>query len=525
MSSPEDLRRDHLRSDDVWSGDVRSDDVRSDDLRRRSTPFEMTSAELRAAGHALVDAIAEHLRALPGLPVSPNETPSSIRRLLPRDELPEQGVPAGELLDEASRLLFEHSLFNGHPRFFGYITSSAAPAGALADLLAASVNPNVGGWQLSPMASEIEGQCVRWIADLLGFPRGGGLLVSGGNMANFVAFLAARRAAGGEELRRRGTRALPELVAYGSAETHTWFEKAADLFGLGTESLRWIPVDDRQRMSVPALRAAIAEDRAAGRRPFLIVGNAGTVSTGAVDPLVEIAELARAEELWLHLDGAYGAFAALAEGAPADLVDGIPLADSIAVDPHKWLYAPLEAGCVLVRDREALRDTFSYTPPYYRFTGEDEPRDNYYELGMQNSRGFRALKVWLAIRQAGRRGYASSIAQDVALARALHRAADGHPELEARTCNLSITTFRYVPPGIDSADESAREELNAINEELLAVLRESGELFLSNAVVDGDFLLRACVVNFRTALGDVEAVPEIVCRHGRTVAERHRSLA
>jgi glutamate/tyrosine decarboxylase-like PLP-dependent enzyme len=342
-------------------------------------------------------------------------------------------------------------------------------------------------------------------------------------MANFVGFVAARRAAGGDELRRRGIRALPELIAYGSAETHTWFEKAADLFGLGTDNLRWIPVDDRQRLRVDALRATIAEDRAAGRVPFLVVGTAGTVSTGAIDPLVELASLAREQGLWFHVDGAYGAFAALADEAPDDLRRGLGLADSIAVDPHKWLYAPLEAGCVLVRDRESLRDAFSYMPPYYRFTGEEEPRDNYYELGMQNSRGFRALKVWLVLRQAGRRGYSRTIGQDIALAAQLLRAANEHPELETRTHNLSITTFRYVPPGVDPRDEGVRELLNAINEELLAVLRASGEVFLSNAMVGGDFLLRACVVNFRTTLSDVEQVPEIVCRHGREVAARHGS--
>jgi aromatic-L-amino-acid/L-tryptophan decarboxylase len=506
----------HLRDEarDQLSAD------RRDDLQERGSPFEMDARSFREAGHALVEAVAGFLESLPARPVSPDESPSELRRLLPADALPEEGRPVADLLAEASRLLFDHSTFNGHPRFMGYVTSSAAPSGALADLLAAAVNPNVGGWQLAPMATEIEGQCVRWIADLLGFPRGGGLLVSGGNMANFVGFLAARRAAGGDPVRRRGVRACPELVAYGSVETHTWFQKAADLFGLGSDNLRWIAVDERQRMRMDALRDAVAADRAAGRQPFLVVGTAGTVSTGAVDPLVELAAYAREERLWLHVDGAYGGFAALAEDAPADLREGLGLADSIAIDPHKWLYAPIEAGCVLVRDREALRDTFSYTPAYYRFTGEDEPRENYYELGPQNSRGFRALKVWLAIRQAGRAGYARSISQDIALARALHRAAAAHPELEARTCNLSIATFRYVPPGVSADDPAARGALNELNEELLAVVRQSGEVFLSNAMVNDEFLLRACVVNFRTTLADVEAVPEIVCRHGRELAAR-----
>ncbi len=486
----------------------------------REAPLEMTPAAFREAGHRAVEAVAAWLETLRERPVTRDETPSSLRGLLPQ-ALPLEGTPASELLAQAAPLLFDHSLYNGHPRFFGYITSSAAPIGALADLLAAAVNPNVGGWQLSPIASEIEGQSVRWIAELLGLPPGTeGLLVSGGNMANCLCFLAARRAKCGPELREQGVDA--KRLVYASSETHTWIHKAADLFGHGTASIRFVPVRDDLTMDVEALVRMIGEDRRAGARPFLLVGNAGTVSTGAVDPLPQLAVIAREHDVWFHVDGAYGAPAVLCQAAPAELA-ALAQADSVAVDPHKWLYAPLEAGCALVRHPGALRDTFSYSPPYYRFDGEEQdPRVNYFELGLQNSRGFRAFKVWLALRQAGRDGYRQMIGEDIRLAGELHRRVGQEPRLEVWTLGLSIATFRYLPQDLRAGGEAfarhGREAvegyLNELNEELLHRLKTGGELFLSNAVVRGTFLLRACIVNFRTTQSDVEAVPGIVVREG-----------
>ncbi|MCG6923788.1 MAG: aspartate aminotransferase family protein, partial [Acidobacteria bacterium] len=308
------------------------------DLTHRAAPVEMTPESFREAGHRLVDEIASFLDSLPRRPVARDESPRDVRSLLP-PALPETGTDAATLLAETAPLVFDHSAFNGHPRFFGYITSSAAPIGALADLLAASVNPNVGAWPLSPVASEIEAQSVRWIAELLAMPAGTeGLLVSGGNMANFACFLAARRARGGEALREEGLpRDSGRLLVYASTETHTWIQKAADLFGHGTECIRWVPVRPDLTMDVEALLGRLDEDRAEGHRPFLLVGNAGTVSTGAVDPLPRLAAIARENDLWFHVDGAYGALAVLSEEAPGDLA-GLAEADSVAMDPHKWLY-------------------------------------------------------------------------------------------------------------------------------------------------------------------------------------------
>ncbi len=482
----------------------------------RAAPVALPPEAFRKAGHDLVDTIADFLASLPDRPVVPDASPEALRAVLGAEGgLPEGGTDASVVLRDAARLLMDHSLLNGHPRFFGYITASPAPIGMLGDLLAAAVNPNVGAWRLSPMASEIEGQAVRWIAELLGYPQGSeGLFVSGGNMANMVGFLAARAAAV-PEIRTEGVEGAGggRLRVYASEEAHTWLQKAADLGGLGTNAIRWIPTAPDQRLETRALRAALESDRAAGNRPLMVVGTAGTVSTGAVDPLFEIAALCREFGAWFHVDGAYGALAAAVPGTPRDL-EAIALADSLAVDPHKWLYAPLEAGCVLVREPGRLAAAFSYSPAYYHF---DQGPVNYMAMGPQNSRGFRGLKVWLALRQAGRAGYVQMLGDDIRLSRELHARVQAHPELEAVTQGLSINTFRFVPGGLDPEGDDAAGYLDRLNEALLERVQRSGEAFVSNAVVQGRYLLRACIVNFRTDASDVAALPEIVARLGREV--------
>jgi glutamate/tyrosine decarboxylase-like PLP-dependent enzyme len=495
-------------------------------LRHRRAPLEMDPGEFRTIGHQLVDQIADRLAAIPAGLVAPDESPAAVRQALGSERtLPLAGSDAGALVSEATALLFDHSLFNAHPRFLGYITSSPAPIGMFGDFLAAALNQNAGAWQLAPLATEIERQTVRWVAELIGFPVDcGGLLVSGGNMANFVCFIAARATRAPWDTRKLGTAADGQrLVMYASTETHTWIQKAADLSGLGTDAIRWIPTTGDQRMDVAALRAQIEQDRAAGHQPFLVVGNAGSVSTGAVDALPQLAAICREHGLWFHVDGAYGALAANAAGAPADL-RGLCDADSVAVDPHKWLYAPLEAGCVLVRDAAHLRHAFSYHPAYYHF---DDQVVNFFDYGPQNSRGFRALKVWLAIRQVGRAGYLQMIGDDMRLARHLRQLMTRHAEFEAVTTHLSITTFRYVPLDLRSrtGTEAVEQYLNELNQQLLSALEKNGEAFLSNAVVGGRFLLRACIVNFHTTLGDVEGLPPLLSRLGKEVDGALRATA
>jgi aromatic-L-amino-acid decarboxylase len=477
----------------------------------RVAPLAMGSGEFRVLGHQLIDRIAAFLDALPGRPVTPAESPSEVREALRADRsLPQQGEAPAELLSHAADLLFEHSLLNGHPRFWGYITSSAAPIGALGELLSAAVNPNVGAWPLSPMASEIEAQTIRWIAEMLGYsPNWGGLFVSGGNMANLVCFLAARKAKAGRDVRKEGLRDA-RLRVYCSSETHTWVQKAADISGLGTDAIRWIATNDRMQIDTTALRQQIADDLKAGEQPFLVVGTAGTVATGAIDPLPELAAICRDLNLWFHVDGAYGGFASILPDAPAELA-GLLEADSVAVDPHKWLYAPLEAGCALVRSRDNLRNAFAYHPPYYHFGTEAV---NYFDLGPQNSRGFRALKVWIAIQQAGRDGYVRMISDDIRLAVTLFEQIAHFPELEALTQSLSITTFRFVPTDLHSGGEEVENYLDELNRELLTRLQSTGEAYLSNAVIGRKFALRVCIVNFRTSLADVEALLLLVVRLG-----------
>src|SRR5215467_1739756 len=482
----------------------------------RQAPLAMDAATFRSLGHRLVDQVAGLLESVPLGPVTRDESPSAVREALHlTGPLPESGMDPGLLLDETAQLLFAHSLLNGHPRFFGYITAPPAPIGILGDFLAAALNPNVGAWTLSPAATEIESQTVQWIASLIGYPVNcGGLLVSGGNMANLVCFLAARAAKAGWDIREHGVSrdSGRRLRVYGSIETHTWIQKAADISGLGTASIRWIGTDDKLRMDVASLRQQIEADTAAGDVPCLVVGTAGSVSTGAVDHLPEISALCKEYGVWFHVDGAYGGFAAAVPEAPDDL-HGLSLADSVAVDPHKWLYAPLEAGCALVRDPEMLRAAFAYHPPYYHF---EERATNYVDYGPQNSRGFRALKVWLALRQVGAAGYRKMIGDDIRLSQIMAGEIRRHAELEYMTQELSITTFRYVPFDLRPKLQEPQVEsyLDALNLEILERLQRGGETFLSNALVGGRYVLRACIVNFHTSEADVKAVPAIVARIG-----------
>lgn len=485
----------------------------------RQAPISLSGEEFRRLGHQLVDELAAFIDSIPRRPVTAVESPSAVQAVLPDDAMPEIGGEPSALLSQACELMFQHSLLNGHPRFAGYVTAPAAPLATLAELLASNVNPNLGAWILSPIATEIERQTIRWIADLVGYPRGcGGLLVSGGNMANFVGFLVARRAKADWPVREQGLAAAQSkrLRLYASPETHTWLHKAADLFGLGTDAIHWVATRTDQTMDADALRAAIKADLAQGEQPFLVIGTAGTVSTGAVDPISALRRLCDEFGLWLHLDGAYGAFAAAADNCPEESRN-LALADSVAMDPHKWLYMPLEAGCVLVKDPQLMRDTFSYRPPYYKLDEVGgEPPLNYVDYSPQNSRGFRALKIWLSLRHMGRQGYAQMIGDDMRLAQRMFELAQQHPELDAASCHLSITCFRYRPPRLHSAAGVETDAyLNRLNEQLLTRLQESGLAFVSNAVIESRYLLRACIVNFRTDEADVQAILDTVVELGR----------
>ncbi|WP_242094276.1 pyridoxal phosphate-dependent decarboxylase family protein [Aestuariivivens sediminicola] len=484
-------------------------------IKNRVNSIEINKDEFRKIGYQLIDDISEFISTINENPVTFNKSPSELQSLLGNTSLPEYGRPAAELITRATDLLLHNSLFNGHPKFLGYITSSASPIGALADLLAASVNPNVGAHILSPMATEIEKQTVQWLAEFIGVsPNYGGILVSGGNMANFTALLAARTAKAPKSIKENGLSNInKKLSVYCSKTTHTWIEKAAILFGLGLKSIRWIETDSSNKMNNQVLEKTIINDIANGYNPVMVIGTAGDVSTGVVDDLKGISAICKAYNLWFHIDGAYGAPAAVVPKYK-EVFEGLSEADSIALDPHKWLYSPLEAGCTLVKDPKYLIDTYSSHPEYYNFsTSKNEVAQNFYEYGLQNSRGFRALKVWLSLQHEGRNGYEKLISEDIELSELLYELADKHPQLDAVSQNLSITTFRYNPLN----QKADNDYLNKLNEALLNELQTGGKLFLSNAIVNGMYCLRACIVNFRTSKKDIEEIIDITVKAGNRV--------
>lgn len=493
----------------------------------RRAALQISEEDFQKAGYYLVNRLAEFYNTIAGNSVTPGETPSQVRAILGNDKLPENGSSVHAIFERAADLLMKHSLLNGHPKFFGYITSSPAPIGALADMLAAAINPNVGANILSPMATAIEKQTIKWLAEFIGVSNSyGGILVSGGNMANLTAFLAARTAKAPKNLKEEGLAKIDsEMVFYCSKATHTWIEKAAVLFGHGTKAIRWIAVKSDNRMDTGALLLQIEKDIADGKRPFLVIANAGDVSTGVVDDLSEIASICKQFDLWFHIDGAYGVPAAAVPHYKS-MFAGIGEADSIALDPHKWLYAPLEAGCTLVKNPQHLPDTYSSHPVYYNFDGNsEEPSLNYYEYGFQNSRGFRALKVWMALQQVGRNGYVEMINEDIELSKFLFAEAQKHAELEAVTQNLSIATLRYIPLNNNSSEEMTGEYINSINEKLLNKLQQGGKVFLSNAIVSGKYCLRACIVNFRTSKRDITEVIDIIVKAGRDVCKEAKVIS
>ncbi|MEP6751083.1 MAG: pyridoxal-dependent decarboxylase [Bacteroidota bacterium] len=484
--------------------------------QNRISAVAMSKEEFASIGHQLIDTLANFIDTISEKKVTTGESSVQLQQLLGNVSLPENGTDANIILSRATDLLINHSLFNGHPNFLGYITSSPAPIGALADLLAAVINPNVGANVLSPMATEIEKQTIQWLAEFIGVPGYDGILVSGGNMANFTAFLAARTVKAPKNIKEDGLPgAAQKLLVYCPKTTHTWIEKAAVLSGLGSNAIRWIETDNANKMNNEILEQTIREDKKNGCQPMMVIGTAGDVSTGAVDDLTGIAVICKKYDLWFHIDGAYGIPAAVIPELKL-LFAGIEEADSIALDPHKWLYSPLEAGCTLVKNPHHLIETYSSHPVYYNFdTKEGSPTRNYYEYGFQNSRGFKALKVWFALQQAGRQGYIKMIGDDIELSKLLFNLAEQHPELQAVTQSLSITTLRYVPENYGDGQEDNEVYLNKLNELLLNKMQQDGNIFLSNAVVRGKYCLRGCIVNFRTSAKNIAAMIETIVVEGR----------
>jgi aromatic-L-amino-acid/L-tryptophan decarboxylase len=478
-------------------------------------PLAIDPETFRRLAHRAADLVADHLARIRERPVFAPMTPAERATLL-EHPLPETGVTPEALLALVERDVLSHPMGNGHPRFFGWVNSPPAPIGIVADFLAAALDPSCAGGDHA--AIYLERAAVRWLMELVGFPVEGsmGLLVSGGSMASLTCLAAARHraaAADGWDVRAQGIRgARAPLVLYLSEEGHSCIRKAAEVLGLGQDGVSTVPVDGDLRMDVSALRQAVARDRAAGRRPFCVAASAGTVNTGAIDPLDQIAGLCRAEGLWLHVDGAYGAIGA-ADPTLAARYAGIERADSVALDPHKWLSVPVECGCALVRDGQLLRDTWSLVPPYLR-TDEGKGFGGlpwYSEYGFQQTRGFRALKLWMTLQHLGRQGVATLVSRHVALARRLAAAADQAPDLERLAdVELSVVCFRYWPARWAGGDG----RLDALNKALVERVQADGRVFLTGTTLRKRFALRACVLHYGTTEADVDYLVDTVRETG-----------
>ena len=399
----------------------------------------------RSAAHELVDDVADHLAELPSRPVW-QPLPEPLRRRLLDMPLPEQPVALDELAATASREVLPHAMGNGHPAFFGWVNPPPSLAGVMTSLAAAAMNPSVVSGDHADV--HLERAVVRWLAELVGFPHepGAGLLTSGGSAATIICLAGARSralAAVGHDVRRDGLVGAPQLVAYVPAEAHSCVRRALELLGLGSGAISEVPLVGG-RLDERVLREAIAADRESGALPALLVGSAGTVNTGAIDPLAALAEVAAAEGLWFHVDGAYGAFGVL-DPAIAERYRGMERADSLVLDPHKWLGVPVDAGCALFRRGDEVRDAFTLIPPYLR-QDTDAEVGTFAEYGPEQTRPFRALKTWATIAARGRAGIAAQVARANALARELAGLVEREPELElAAEPETSIVAFRAHP--------------------------------------------------------------------------------
>jgi aromatic-L-amino-acid decarboxylase len=424
-------------------------------------------------------------------------------------ELPLEGVPLDRLMEEC-RTLFDLSRHNGHPRFFGYVASPSTPIGAYADLIASALNANITCWRSGPAGTELERLVVRWLGSLIEYDDNAqGLLTSGGSMANMIALLvASRRKLGGDASRKGLWNSGVPLVVYASEEAHMSIAKAADILGLGRDQVHVVACNDRRRMRVDSLRQQIGNDLRDGLRPCCVVASAGTVNTGVVDPLSEIATLAGEFDLWFHVDGAYGAPGIL-DARKKRLFRGLALADSVSLDPHKWLYVPVDAGCLLFRDPNPVKATFSTEDAdYIKVHGHsDEEAFAYWDYGVELSRRFRALKVWLTLSYYGSRRLAEAVSNDISLAAYMGELVFRAEDFELLApVELSICCFRYVPAGWKTSDP----RLDPLNERIMSRVQTGGRAYLSNATVNGCFALRACITNFRTTRSDIELTIETI---------------
>ena len=461
--------------------------------------FDLSSPQRAALGQAALDWVLRYFDQIALPPMYPTVAAGDLQDLV-REPLPREPLDPSDVLAQFARLA-TLGRNNGHPRMFGYVQSSASFAGVVGDFLASALNQNVTSWRSAPSATTVERQVIDWIKSWVGYDAAGaGVLLSGGSAANLAGLAVALRASTSVDINRDGVAALPGRARiYASERVHMSIPKAAALLGLGRESVRTIPVDGDGRMDVRALDQAIASESSAGVHVVCVVANAGEVNAGAIDPLDAIADVCRDRRIWLHVDGSYGGFA-IAGGRAADALRGLARADSLSLDPHKWLFVPLDAGCLIVRDEGQLRRAFSHGASYIDVVA-DRDMSNYafWDVSPELSRRFRALKIWFALKCHGATAIAAAIDDNIGIAEQLAAAIDASGDFERLApVSLSIVCFRYVSASL-AGDDTA---LNDFNRRLMLELQRGGRSYLSNAMLGGTFALRACIVNQRTTPDD-----------------------
>lgn len=493
---------------------------------------DLSPEEFQTLGYRAIDAIATYLREVRDVPVFPGHRPEEVARVF-EEPLPERGQDPADILAEWAEKVLPNATHLGSPRYFGFVNGSGSTIAILAEALAASVNMNVGGWKPAPAATEIERRTLAWLAELIGYaPSCGGLLTSGGMMANFTALHTALRNTAPYDTTPRGlqdaTRTGRFLVYASDHEGHVSLVRAVDLMNLGREALRRVPSHDDFTMDVAALRRMLDEDLARGDAPFCVVAQVGSINVGAIDPLPEIADVCQEYGLWFHADGACGAVGAmLPEKRP--LYAGLERADSVTLDPHKWLYVPYECGCVLIRDPDRQHRAFSMHAPYLRGILPDAHLGlDFYENGPQMSRGFKALKLWMTLKHYGAEGYRRLLAQNVQCAEHLDRLVRADPDFEAlHRPTLNLYCFRFRPARLRDAADVPAEDLDRLNQRIADAVQLSGLAFVMTSQLRGRTVLRLSICSHRTTLGDIERVFEELRRFGlqfdqETREARHR---
>jgi glutamate/tyrosine decarboxylase-like PLP-dependent enzyme len=474
-------------------------------------PLELTPAAMRRLGYRAVDAVVRHRVGLERGSTGRIGTRRALRRLL--DEPPPRaGRPPGSVLRRVERQVMRHTLACHHPRFFGFIPSGATYPGALGDLLASGFNVFAGTWLEASGPAQVELTVVDWFRRWIGMPRrAGGLMLSGGSAANLTALVTARETALGTLA--RGARA--RAVVYFSDQAHSSLERAARILDIPPQRLRRVPTDRRFRMQPQALLSLMKLDRRRGLRPFFLAANAGSTNTGSIDPLPELSRLCRRERVWLHVDAAYGGFASLSRRGRA-LLRGLGSADSVTLDPHKWLFAPFDVGCLLVRDRALLRRTFAIHPEYMQDIRAEDEEVNFYEYGPQLTRSFRALKVWMIVQIYGTRRLAATVEGALTLARRAEAWLRRSPRFEILSpATLGIVCFRYRPDsrgtrGGAAGDGGANDgaALDRLNDTITRSVQARRNAFFSSTILRGRHSLRLCILNPRTRWSDVRATLE-----------------